>query len=287
LTTWKWLVAVATAAGISLVSYLGWINIAADRYLRSFDLPPKFSATVPVDAASIARGNHLVRTRGCRGCHGDDLSGQVMWEFAVAPNLVKLTRDESPAVLDASVRHGIGRDGRALYSMPSYNFIRLADSDFLDMIAYLRSLPLVEKKLPDAFLPWETRQNLALGRDIAVADFIDRVPPLKFDNHPDQRLAQGEYIAMTTCNECHGLSLRADVPWEDDEPAPDLVAIAGAYPEADFRRLMMTGVAIGERELRTMSGVARTRFAYFTDEEVSDLYFYLRTMNQELTIPRK
>jgi hypothetical protein len=190
-------------------------------------------------------------------------------------------------VLNASIRHGIGRDGKALFFMPSYNFIRLTDSDFIDMIAYLRSLPLDEKTLPNASLPFEIRQDLAFGRDMAVPDYIDRVPLLKFTDHPDQRLARGEYLAMTTCNECHGLSLRADVPWEDDEPAPDLVAIVGAYPEEDFRRLMATGVAIGERELRMMSGVARTRFVHFTEQEVSELYLFLRTMNQELTAPRQ
>jgi mono/diheme cytochrome c family protein len=274
--------AVAAASGISLITYVGWINIATDSYLRSFDSPPEFSASVPVDLASIERGDHLVRTRGCRGCHGEDLSGQVMWEFAVAPNLVRLAREESLASLDASIRHGIGRDGRALYSMPSYNFIRLTDSDLLDMVAYLRSQPLVEKTLPDASLPWEIRKDLALGRDMAVPDYIDRVPPLKFANYPDQPIARGEYIAMTTCNECHGLSLRADVPWEDDQPAPDLVIIAGAYTEADFRKLMATGVAIGERELRMMSGVARSRFTYFTEDEVSDLYLFLQAKNGEV-----
>jgi mono/diheme cytochrome c family protein len=282
LTVWKWLAAVAAAAGIAFISYVGWINIAADSYLRSFDPPPVFSASVPVDTASVRRGDHLVRTRGCRGCHGEDLSGQVMWEFAVAPNLVKLAREESPASLDASIRHGIGRDGRALYSMPSYNFIRLTDSDLLDMVAYLRSQPLVEKTLPKPYVPWQIRTDLALSRDMAVPDYINRVPPLKFANHQDQRLARGEYIAMTTCNECHGLSLRADVPWEDDQPAPDLVIIAGAYPEADFRKLMTTGVAIGERELRMMSGVARSRFAYFTEDEVSDLYLFLQAKNGEV-----
>lgn len=80
---------------------------------------------------------------------------------------------------------------------------------------------------------------------------------------------------MTTCNECHGFSLRADVPWESDGRSPDLVAVVAGYEEADFRRLMREGVPIGGRDLELMDDVARGRFVHFTDEEVGDLFAYL------------
>jgi hypothetical protein len=52
------------------------------------------------------------------------------------------------------------------------------------------------------------------------------------------------------------------------------VIVAG-YDEAAFRTLMKTGKALGDRELPMMSGVARGRFANFTDDEVGDLYAFL------------
>ncbi|NQV87354.1 MAG: c-type cytochrome [Woeseiaceae bacterium] len=197
------------------------VYIASERHLRSFELPPAYTYPIPVDAAAVERGAHLTRTRGCRGCHGDDLAGQVMWEVAVAPNLLTLAREESPATLEAAIRHGIGHDGRALYSMPSYNFLRMRDEDLADIIAYLRSLPVVKKELPAAKLPFEIRRDIALGNDAAIA----------------------------------------------------------AYTEQNFRHLMKTGLALGERELDMMSSVARSRFAYFTDQEVSDLYAFLSDMS--------
>lgn len=222
----------------------------------------------------------MARTRGCYGCHGKELAGELMWGFAVAPNLPALAQSESAAILEAALRHGIGLDGRALYSMPSYNFMHLRDQDVADLIAFLRSMPIVQKTLPEARLPWAIRWDIALGKDAAIPAFLDRVPPLKhaarFDNAVDDAIARGEYTAMTTCNECHGFGLRADSPW-DDESAPDLIIIM-AYGEQEFRTLMKTGSALGGRELVMMSDVARSRFANFTDEEVSDLYLFLRNM---------
>lgn len=276
----RWIGGALAAMAIAVLVFVAAIHSLSEAHLRSFPHPPAFAQTIPQDAATIARGDHLVRTRGCRGCHGDDLAGQLMWGYAVAPNLAQLARGETAATLEAAIRHGIGRDGRAFYSMPSYNFIRLTDTDMAAIIAYLRTVPVVEKKLPLASLPWSVRYDLALGQDDAVPAFIPQVPPLRRESDPDPRIARGEYTAMTTCNECHGLGLRANVPWNDDHPAPDLI-IAGSYPEPGFRHLMRTGKAMGERELEMMSPVARGRFAHFTDEEVGDLYAFLQKMSAE------
>jgi mono/diheme cytochrome c family protein len=260
--------------------FAGWIYLASESHLRSFLPPPPFAMEIPGDEQSIWRGRHIALTRGCSGCHGQELAGEVMWEVFVAPNLTALAREEDAATLEAAIRHGIGRDGRALYSMPSYNFLRMSDSDLADLIAYLRSMPVVSKSLPTASLPWQVRLEIARGFDAAIPEFLHLVPKLKGEELGNEALARGEYIAMTTCNECHGFSLRADVSWQDDaDPgAPDLI-IMSAYDEQAFRVLMKTGVALGDRELEMMSGVARSRFAHFTDDEVSDLYAFLRDMS--------
>jgi mono/diheme cytochrome c family protein len=272
----RWLA--GTALSLLCVTGAGfvWIYLASEAHLRSFAAPPPFTQPIPTDSEAIARGDHLVRTRGCRGCHGDELQGQVMWGYAVAPNLPALARTESAAAFEAALRHGIAHDGRAVYDMPSFNFLRLRDADVADILAYLRSAPVVTAALPRASLPWRTRLDIALGANQAIPAFLPRVPALRRGGDADPRVARGEYLAMTSCNECHGLSLRADSPF-GDETAPDLVVIAG-YDAAAFTRLMRTGKALGERELPMMSPVARGRFVYWTDEEVADLYAFLSDM---------
>jgi mono/diheme cytochrome c family protein len=266
---------VAAVPVILALSFTAWVYLASERHLRSFLLPPPFPLAIPESPAAVARGEHLARTRGCFGCHGEQLEGTLMWGHAVAPNLPALARRATPAAIEAAIRHGIGADGRALYSMPSYNFVHLRDADIADLIAYLQSAPVVGKDLPAPRLPWTIRLAIALGKDSAMPAFLHLVPPLKKANEGDTAIARGEYIAMTTCNECHGFGLRADSPFPGN--APDLI-IVSAYSEQAFRTLMKSGTALGGRELDMMSRVARGRFAHFTDDEVADLYAFLRTL---------
>jgi len=269
----RWLGAALGVASLTSVALASWVYLRSEAYLHSFERPAPFTLAIPDDDAARARGDHLVRTRGCRGCHGDDLGGQLMWGYAVPPNLPKLARDISAANFEAALRHGIDHTGRAMRDMPSYNFLRLRDTDVADIIAYLRSAPAAHRELPAASLPWSIRWELARDRDVAIAAILHKVPPLKHAGD-DSAVARGEYLAMTTCNECHGLTLHADSPF-DDETAPSLVVIAG-YDEPAFTRLMRTGKALGDRELPMMSGVARGRFVHFTDAEVRDLYAFLQ-----------
>jgi mono/diheme cytochrome c family protein len=269
----RWCLGITAALLISAVAGFGWTYAASEARMHSFSRPPPFERPIPADANSIARGDHLVRTRGCRGCHGDQLQGQVMWGYAVAPNLAAYAREHSGAVFEAALRHGIAADGTAVYSMPSYNFVLLRDADVADIIAYLRSAPVVPAELPEPSLPWMIRWDLARGADAPIAGFLAQVPRLKYAEDANARIARGEYLAMTTCIECHGFSLHADAPFGESE-APDLIVVAG-YTEAAFAHFLKTGIALGGRELPMMSGVARGRFAHLGDDEVRDLYTYL------------
>ena len=132
--------------------------------------------------------------------------------------------------------------------------MRLRDADGADLIAHLRSVPVTQKPLPAATLPWCIRWGLARGTDAAIAAHLPRVPALQRTADAAQRLACDEHIVMTSCNERQGIGLRADTPWPD-EGAPDLVVVR-AYDEAALRRLMREGVALCGRELRTMRPVA-------------------------------
>jgi len=228
----------------------------------------------------VERGRHLALTRGCFGCHGRQLEGSVyeggLPKRSVAPNLLQFARSFEPSVFDAAVRFGIGHDGRALWSMPSYNFRRLDAADSAALFAYFRSEEPVDNELPAPRLGWRVRWSLVSGEMPHMAQLVAEVPDLRFADGRDRALARGEYLAMTSCNECHGLDLRGTA-WGGFF-TPDL-AVISAYSLDDFTRLMRDGIATGGRnELQLMSAVARDRFVHLTDDEVRNLYEFLGTL---------
>lgn len=257
----------------------GWSEIK----LRSYSLPPPFAEAIPSDSASIERGRHIAQTRGCIGCHGKDLEGQDFSEIwpkvgrPVALNLAEYARENDAQIIEAATRRGIGRDGRALWSMPSFNFTHLTDQDVAAVIAFLQSIPVVKKDLPSPDLNLRTRWAMIRGAEKHMPDQIAELPALIERGSEDSRLERGEYIAMTTCNECHGLDVRGAI--FPDFFAPDL-AVVIAYSKDDFRSLMKEGVGLGGRkDLGLMTIVARERFSHFTDEELEDLHMFLQSLS--------
>ncbi|MES2441920.1 MAG: c-type cytochrome [Pseudomonadota bacterium] len=276
---------VLAAGAVLLGAWTGW---RSEAHLTGFQPAYRFATAIPTDPASIARGAHIARTRGCFGCHGKALEGEVFDEQpfhaagrTVAPNIGKLAKAVDPAALEAAIRQGIGHDGRALYAMPSYNFVNLTDADTAALIAYLRAAPVKESALPAGYLGWKPRWEIATGNDAAIPVFIGQTPLLAHKADPRPEIRLGEYLAMTSCNECHGFGLRGDDPWSGEDPRrpPDLAGARG-YARADFIKLMRTGVPVGGRKLRLMDEVARGRFAHWTDEEVNSIYAYLAQLGQ-------
>jgi mono/diheme cytochrome c family protein len=253
--------------------------------LRAPASPPRFVGTLPSgDDEAIQRGLQLVTTRGCSGCHGEDLRGSVLpWGGrAVAANLTRYVRDHDLSTFERAVRHGIGADGKSLVFMPSYMFRHLSDNDFLDMVAYLKSLEPQDDDLPRASLDRKMRWALITGQWVPMAEAVKRMPDPEHPKGADPEMAQGEYLALTSCTECHGLDLRG---WRDaDWSTPDL-ALAAAYPEKDFQRLLTEGVALGDRELTLMKEAAKSRFSHFTEDERRQIHRYLKTLAERPVRP--
>ena len=238
---------------------------------------------VPVDAAAVTRGERLVAIRGCTGCHGAGLEGRVMADIPhvarlVAPNIAAIARRYSSAQLERSIRHGVKPDRRSVVVMPADMFYNLTDDDLGTIIAYLRSVVPVADTLPRTELRLLGRVGVALGKYDLMATRIDhaapRIPPPVTGN----AVALGRYIVHTSCTMCHGQDLRGLPGLEDpNEPAPNLAVIA-AYTLDQFAHLMRTGEPTGSRTLGVMGETARKRFSHLTDEEVSGVYEYLRSL---------
>jgi len=213
---------------------------------------------------------------GCfGGCHGKEVEGSIMFDQpmvgrVVAPNLTASVRRYNDSELVGIIRNGVRPGGRSMMIMPAESFIVLTDKDTGRIIAFLRSLPAVEGPGPSVSVGPLGRIGLATGEFKPVAELIaDTVPP------PDATSTEGthgRYLARTTCSQCHGTNLRGTSNPDFTSPSLQLVA---AYSAESFTQLMRTGVALGGRNLVTMSPWARKHWSLLTDSEIAALYSYL------------
>lgn len=130
------------------------------------------------------RGRYLTEMMGCNDCHtpgyflgkpdmahrlsGSEVAFEIpgMGAFA-GPNL---TPDKatglgvwSDAEIDTVMRTGVRPDGRTLApSMPWRSFASMSEEDMAAIIAYLRSLPATERKVPGPFGPGETSNTFVM-----------------------------------------------------------------------------------------------------------------------------
>jgi mono/diheme cytochrome c family protein len=245
---------------------------------RTYDV-----ALLPVvleeDSLSLAEGQRLATLRGCYdGCHGPGMDGAVFFDEPgvarlVAPNLTQAIAAYTDEELARLIRFGVKHDGRSSVAMPTGMLYHLSDRDLSLIISFLRSAPRTEGPASEVKVGPIGRVGIVTGLYPPSATQVDPLAPRFEVRNPDDHVARGRYLALTVCVECHG----ADLEGFPAEGVPGL-SVAAAYPGDDFERLMRTGIALGDREIGLMSAVSRSRFAHFTDEEVSVLHAYLRSL---------
>lgn len=257
------------------------------------------SPPIPRDSASIARGRHLSRAISkCVDCHGEDLGGQVVFDAlpmarVVAPNLTSgrggIAGERTDDDFLRAIRHGLGFGGRPLVLMPAKNYWHMGDADVGSLIAYLRTIPAVDRELPPIKYGLVGRVLLLKGDldgmfESKTMDHVARrsVPPAA-----DTTADYGRYLAeIGGCTGCHGPSLSGGViPGMPPEakPAANITPEGiGTWTEADFFKALRegmrpNGVAIDS----TQMPIKMTR--EMTDLETKAIYLFLRTVPPKAT----
>lgn len=246
--------------------------------------------TVPVDAAAVERGSHVAAIRGCKDCHGADLGGATFIDSPLFARLsgTNLTPGGAGGKLTdvdrvRAIRHGVAANGRSLLFMPAQEFTHLGDADLGDLLAYLHSVPAVERTPP-------ANRVGPLGRLLFV---VDKVPllPAEIVDHAAQHgmppaaaptVAYGAYLA-TACAGCHGKGFSGGhIPgtppdWPDAANLTSDPSGLATWSAADLKKALREGVAPDGRALQTdYMPVRVTRF--LTDDEVGALYAYFRSL---------
>lgn len=245
---------------------------------------------VPTDAESIARGRHIAESYALRvECHGDKMEGKVIEEDLIfgtfaPPNLTAGLGGVGGKLSDLdyvrAIRHGVGRDGKGLFIMPSNHYNELSDEDLGAIIAYLKNLPTVDNEV-----------KLKLGPLAKIISLFEpEFFPARLIYHdavrspsPAQAITAeyGEYLTFM-CTLCHGEQLSGGtVPGESDAPkAPNLTLLPRAqWSEEDFNKVMRMGVTPSGRQLDP-EFMPWDHFSKMTDDELKALWLFLTSLEE-------
>lgn len=287
----KLLGAAFALAFVAAVATVLWAWKYTDAALARRHAPPSIGIAQDVRDAPLAAGERIVRVRnGCADCHGKDLAGGRVVDSPVvgkvyAPNLTPAglgswTDDQ----IAAAIRTGIRPDGRALVIMPSHEFQHLGRDDLAAVIAYLRSLPAIERKVPPVEVGPLPRVLYAFGKfpTLLPVETIDVSRGFDEKPHEAPTAAFGRYLASASCSGCHGSEFRGGpIPGAP----PDWAAAASLRLGADsrwdlagFMRTMREGrSAVDGHALRAPMPVAV--LGKMNDVELTALWQFLSTLH--------
>jgi mono/diheme cytochrome c family protein len=277
------LVGALAAAAVGLVLY---VYVASNRLMSRTYVVAVPQVAIASDGDTLARGKYLVeKVALCVDCHDRDLGGKVVENsFAmgrlVSANLTRgsggLPADYSDQDLLRVLTHGVKRDGRSVIFMPSAEYLFTAE-DAGAIIAYVRSVPAVDRRLPASSVgPVARALGLFADFPLATAATIDHGRN-RLAAPPDQSdaVASGEYLVSTAgCRGCHGAQLAGG-----GGPPPGASNITptgiGDWSAQEFVAALRThrrpdGSAIREAMPLT--------YGQMSDEDLHRIFAYLRTV---------
>ncbi|MDL1948678.1 cytochrome c [Acidobacteria bacterium ACD] len=247
--------------------------------------------TLPTDAASIEEGARIATIRGCNGCHTPDFGGGT---FLNDPMLgvietANITPGEGSAVSgytvedwDRAVRHGINPEGKSLMIMPSYEFAGLSDEQFGQLIAYMQTVPAVDREHPDPKVGLLGRVLLATGQlPLLPAALVDQTAKAPVSVAPTASVEYGAYLS-TACIGCHKPDFSGG-PSPDaapgDPPAANLTPAGplSKWTMEEFKTVLRTGVSPEGRTLDP-EVMPWMMTQHFTDTEIEALWLYLQSI---------
>jgi mono/diheme cytochrome c family protein len=239
---------------------------------------------------AIRRGQHIVESRTrCSGCHGKDFGGAAIIDIAlvahwVAPNLTtgegSVTKAFTASDWDRAVRHGVRHNGHTS-SMPSQEFVNLSDHELSDIVAYIRSMPAVDRDMGGVKFGPVFEFVIATDSSALVAFTLDHdkahavEPPIEA---PSVEL--GRYLAQV-CRGCHGAQLSGGKLTGD----PDMPIVANLTPhetglkswsEGDFIRALREGKRKDGTPISPM--MPWQAFGKMSDTELKAVWAYLQTV---------
>jgi cytochrome c553 len=270
---------------VIVVLAAGGMWLASERVLAARITPPP--ATFDATRGDVARGGHFVATvLHCTGCHRAHLDGATLVDDPMigrlaAPNLTRGAGGIGATFTDTdferSIRRGLAPDGTRTVVMPSQYFSALSDADLRDVIAYVRSVPPVNRSTPARSLGAIARLGLVLGKFTFDADHIDQAAPHAAAQAPAADATYGRYLArIGSCYDCHSANLAGGKSMGDVPPSNITPAAIGTWSLGQFEATLRTGVDPSGRHLS--HEMPWRELGKMSDQELTALYAFLKTV---------
>lgn len=165
-----WLGQIATLAGLGTLAFFIWVMYSTpvlpfvpaeiiNQAVTSGIHQPNLTGKTPEETALIERGKYLYTVTSCAFCHGNQGEGGAKVNQASFGTLWVRNISSDPAFgigawtnaeVARAIRSGVSRDGAALHwqGMVWDHLSNLDEEDLQAIIAYLRTLPTVDRDIP-------------------------------------------------------------------------------------------------------------------------------------------
>ena len=265
-----------------IVVAMAWGN--GERVLaQRVELPAVAAPEVSFDEASLARGEHLARAvSGCADCHAPDLGGNPEWALEPGllptPNLTPggVGADYSEEDWARALREGIAADGRRLLIMPSQAYAAMSDDDLGDLIAFLMSVPAVEREIPQRDGRFLASLLVGIGGFPTADQLAGDVVPMETVEAVDA--AYGEYLTtIADCAGCHGPNLAGNpgpggAPGVNITPGGDV----DEWTSEEFLALFRTALRPDGTTVEQMP--IADAYVAMSDDEIEAIRLYLLSL---------
>lgn len=279
--------------GLILIALTGsWV--LSRKFLREFDKTYTLTPApllIPTDSASLSRGAQLAVS--CRNCHDVDLAGKVFFDdptIGVLPssNLTRAKGSQTEGYTDEdfvrAIRHGLNKQGHPLMVMPSESYTHLSDRDLGCLIAYIKTLPPVERNFAQRKFTYTAQAMAGAGMfgNLFAYNIIDHKAARNITAPPmDNSIEYGKYVVkIGGCATCHGANFGGgESPDPVSPPVPD-ISKSGAPGKWTMQQFVSTFHTGKTPEGKALNGefMPFDGIGALNDVEIEALYNYLQTL---------
>ncbi len=246
---------------------------------------------IPIDSVSIERGRIL--SVDCRSCHGVDLAGKVFFDdpnIGVLPssNLTRAKGSETETYTNQdfvrAIRHGLNKSGNKLMIMPCKSISHLSDKDLGSLIAFINTLPKVEKTFEKRKFTYmaQVMAGAGLFGDMFHYDLIDHI---NTKNIPSVAIGPtveyGSYLVnIHGCNDCHKKDLKGGKSPDPVSPPVSDISMTGNFGKwtlEQFTNVFRTGTTPEGKALQS-EFMPFAGLGAHSDEEIEAVYKYIKSL---------